>query len=63
MDYHDLTENFKFTTNPEYASHWTRLNYFIVAVDHFVRQYNLTIRDLIRMSNVTERAFLSGQRT
>lgn len=63
VDHHDLTENFKFCSNPNYSSHWSRLNYFIMAVHQFVHQYNLTIRDLIRMSNVTERAFLSGQRT
>lgn len=63
VDYQDLKENFKLTLDIHHPNHWSRLCVFLTEIDQFVRYYHLTIRDLIRMSYITERAFLSGQRT
>lgn len=62
VDYADLLESFDLTRQINHINHWERLVAFIEEIDHYVHQYNLSIRDLIRMSHITERAFTSGQR-
>ena len=63
IDYSDLLENFQRTLNQEDSGHWDKLGSFIEEIDLYVRKFNLTIRDLICMSHVTERAFINGYRT
>lgn len=63
MSYSDLNTDFQKTLDIHHDHHWIYLSKFITHIDLFVRQYNLTMRDLVRMSSITERAFLSGQRT
>lgn len=62
IDYADLLENFQQTLNTQNPFHWSKIECFVTELDQYIRAYNLTLRDLIRMSHITERAFLSGQR-
>ena len=62
IDYADLLENFQQTLDTKNPFHWSKIECFVTELDQYIRAYNLTIRDLIRMSHITERAFLSGQR-
>lgn len=63
VDANDLTEAFSFTVDEIHSSHWEYVSVFLTEIDNYVRGYNLTMRDLIRMSSITERAFLSGRRS
>ena len=63
VDSTDLFEAFRLTLDMKKINHWDKLDLFLYEVDGYVRAYNLTIRDLIRMSSITERAFISGRRT
>jgi hypothetical protein len=35
---------------------------FILAIHHYVKNFNMTYKDLYKMHKITERAFLNGQR-
>lgn len=32
------------------------------AIEHYAKQYNMTLDDLIKMNKVTQRAFINGRR-
>lgn len=61
VTYEELIQ--KFDTVDKNKPDFTDLANFILAIHHYVKQYNLTYSDLFVMHTITERAFLSGQRT
>lgn len=62
IDESDLRENFKFIIDSENQFHWNKIQLFINEVDMYARKYNLNLNDLIKMNDITERAFVSGAR-
>jgi len=60
MSFDDLVAKFNTlnANNPDF----TDLANFILYIHHYVKQFNLTYKDLYKMHTITERAFLSGQR-
>lgn len=62
VDYNDLEEIFRITSVVNDVTHWEKMSMFLMEVSQYINQYNLDVRDLIRMNYITERAFKSGER-
>jgi hypothetical protein len=59
----DLEESFQHTINETNPAHWEKVCAFIDDIDAYVRQFNLSLKDLLAMSHITERAFINGYRS
>lgn len=60
VDYEDLV--LKFESLNKTKTDFTDLANFILAIHHYVKQFNITYCDLYTMHTITERAFLNGHR-
>lgn len=60
VDYASVVQ--KFESIDKHKPDFTDLANFILAIHHYVKQFNLSYADLFIMHTITERAFLSGQR-
>lgn len=60
ISFEELVEKFNAInqSNPDF----TDLANFMLYIHHYVKQFNLSYKDLYKMHIITERAFLSGQR-
>lgn len=44
-------------------NNYVLLTHLLIDINRYVKQYNMNIFDLIKMNDITERAFTSGERT
>lgn len=51
-----------FTLVENIPNNYVNLNHFLTLVHYYVGQYNLSIFDLLTMSQITERVFINGFR-